>query len=76
MTDLNDARDAWFLSSWLIWPDDKRFGADPERLHKLANALEVRGVAGRAKHWPSALRRVADASIGTNTILTERLIET
>ena len=60
-TDFNDARDAWFLLSWLIWPDDARIGASPDSLRRLANELEACGVAGRARNWPSALRRVADA---------------
>ena len=57
-----DAKDAWALQSWLIWPNNERKGARPETFRELADALEAwpGGLEGAARRWPNALRKVAE----------------
>jgi hypothetical protein len=60
---IQNARDAWALQSWLIWPHNEREGPTRSNLARLADALESwpGGLAGPALAWPSALRECATA---------------
>ncbi len=42
---LRRSRDAWFMLSWMIFPDNERGSADPDNLLRLADAFEERGAA-------------------------------
>ncbi len=56
---LRRSRDAWFMLSWMIFPENERGSADPDKLLRLADALDHRGVEDGARDWPNALRYIA-----------------
>ncbi len=61
---LRRSRDAWFMLSWLIFPENETGPADPERLLRLADVLdsqasEIAGAENGGRDWPGALRFIA-----------------